>query len=247
LHLEHVPKMDTIAPNMSAITQTDVGARLFGRTRQAVMGLLLLRPDEQFHLRQVVRLAGVGMGAVQRELGTLVAMGLICREQSGRQVYFQADQGSPVFKELQGLILKTSGMAGILRAAMGPVAKRVRAAAIFGSTARGTMRQGSDVDLLVVSEDLSMRELAGPIREASSRLGREVNMNLYKPREWVQRCQAGHPLAKSIMSAPRIMVIGGEDELERMAEERVGEAESAGRGGDRASVPGGGSRPARRK
>lgn len=217
---------------MSTSAQSDAGVRLLGMTRQAVMGLLLLRPDERFHLRQVVRLVGAGVGAVQRELKALVAMGVVLREQSGRQVYFQANRQSPIYPELQGLLLKTSGVAGVLRAVLAPVEMRIKAAAVFGSVAKGTMQHGSDLDLLVVSENLTMRELAGAIREASGRLGREINVNLYAPREWARRYREGHPLVKSILTEPRMMVIGGENELERMAKERVGQANPAGRSRD---------------
>src|SRR5262245_34860683 len=128
-------------------TSTDPADVLFGRTRQAVLALLLLRPDERFHLRHVVRLSGASLGAVQRELAALVGAGLLRREQSGRQVYFQANADSPIFPELQGLILKTAGLAGVLRAALAPVEPRIASAVVFGSMASGRMHGESDVDL----------------------------------------------------------------------------------------------------
>ena len=39
---------------------------MFGKTRQAVLSLLYGHADESFYLRQIVRVAGGGMGAVQR-------------------------------------------------------------------------------------------------------------------------------------------------------------------------------------
>jgi predicted nucleotidyltransferase len=188
-------------------------SRLFGRTREAALGVLLLRPDERLHLRQIARMCGTGLGAVQRELSQLTHMGILKREQNGRQVYFQADRTCPFFADLQGLIIKTTGIAAVMRAALLPVAERVKAALVFGSVARGGMTAGSDVDLLVLSDDLKVRDLARPIRQAGESLGREVNLNLYRPREWAQRVASGHPLARSILSQPRLMLIGNEHEL----------------------------------
>jgi predicted nucleotidyltransferase len=182
---------------------------------------------------------------VQRELAALVQAGLLQREQSGRQVYFQANPQSPIFPELQGLILKTAGLAGVLRAALAPVEPRVAAAVVFGSMASGRMHGESDIDLLVVSGDLSLRDLAGPIRRASDRLGREVNINLYRPDEWAERAQSGHPLARSILSGPRLNLIGGADELERLAEKRLGPAPRPQRRRDTAPARRGGARPPR--
>lgn len=204
-----------------------VPAGLFGQTRAAVLDLLLLRPDERFHLRQIARLTGAGLGGVQRELAALTRLGVLHREQSGKQVYFQADRACPFFAELQGLVAKTTGVVGALRAALATVSPRVSAAAVFGSAARGTMTAGSDVDLLVVSPDLTVRELAPALRQAGQSLGRVVNVNLYRPQEWARRVAEGHPLASSILREPRLVVVGGPHELERLAEERVAEAAPA--------------------
>jgi len=197
------------------VTQTaTLSAGLFGRTREAVLGLLLLRPDERFHLRQIARFCGTGLGAVQRELSALTKMGILHREQNGRQVYFQAERACPFFSELQGLIVKTSGVAGVLRTALLPIADRVHLALVFGSVARRAMNTRSDVDLLVVSDDLKVRDLAGPIRHAGQALGREISLNLYNRKEWAQRVANEHPLARSILGNPRLLLIGEEHELE---------------------------------
>ena len=197
--------MSTIDLNM--VTQaSEAAGRLFGRTREAVLGALLLRPDERLHLRQIARMCGTGLGAVQRELSALTQMGILQREQSGRQVYFRADRTCPYFPDLQGLIIKTTGVAAVMRAALLPVAERVKAALVFGSVARGAMVAGSDVDLLVLADDLRVRDLAGPIRQAGEILGREINLNLYRPQEWAQRVADGHPLARSILGNPRLLV-----------------------------------------
>jgi predicted nucleotidyltransferase len=222
-------------------------ASLFGQTRGAVLSVLLLRPDERFHLRQIVRLIGGGVGAVQRELAALVAAGLVRREPSGRQVYFQAATDSPIFAEAQGLILKTSGLADVLRAALREVEPRLIVAAVFGSMAHGTVNRESDIDLLIISNDLSMRELGQAIRQASARLGREVNVNLYRPDEWGARARDGHPLVKSILANPRLIVTGGANELERLAEERVAQAARSGSRRDPAAVRRRRARPGRRK
>jgi hypothetical protein len=78
-----------------------IGDLLFGRTRQAVLGLLFTRPDEMFHLRQIVRLSGAGLGPVQREVAKLAAAGLVLREQRGRQVSYSANRQSLVYEEFE--------------------------------------------------------------------------------------------------------------------------------------------------
>ena len=109
---------------------------LFGKTRRAVLSLLYSHIGDAFYLRQIVRTAGVGLGAVQRELKQLSDAGIIQRTVRGRQVYYQANPQCPVFAELKALVMKTVGIAGIIQAALAPLADRIRIAAIYGSVAR---------------------------------------------------------------------------------------------------------------
>ncbi|HET6251205.1 MAG TPA: nucleotidyltransferase domain-containing protein [Tepidisphaeraceae bacterium] len=221
--------MDTVAEN-------DAGSVLFGSTRRALLGLLLERPAERFHMRQLARLTAAGLGPVQRELAALTGAGILLREQSGRQVYFQANQTSPLFTDLRSLIRKTSGAPAVVRQALLPLQTRIQFAVLFGSMASGLAHSESDVDILVISDDLSFRELAGAIRQTSKQLGRDVGINLYKPAEWQKRIAEGHPLARSILNNPHVVLLGDRDELERMAEKRVGKAARRNTTGNRATI-----------
>lgn len=125
---------------------------LFGKAQQAVLGLLFGRPDESFYVREIVRATRVGQGAVQRELQQLAEAGIIDRVVRGRQVFYQANRGCPIFTELQGLVVKTAGVADVLRVALAPLVDRIVVAFVFGSFASGEPRKTSDVDVLVVGD-----------------------------------------------------------------------------------------------
>ena len=71
-----------------------VAHRLFSSVRRDVLALLLGRPEERFHVREIVRTVGGGSGAVQRELKPLNIAGLLERTVSGRQVYFAASRAA---------------------------------------------------------------------------------------------------------------------------------------------------------
>ncbi len=191
--------------------------RLFGETRTAVLGLLLSRPDEQFHLREIARQAGTGLGAVQRELSHLTELGIIKRQPQGNQTCYQADRRCAYFPELQGLILKTTGVVAVLARSFEPMAARIKVAVVFGSMAHGAMQADSDVDVLMLSDNLTMRELGAAIHAAGQLLNREINVNLYKPADWRKRVVAGHPLATQILSNPTLVILGDVHELEPMA------------------------------
>src|SRR5579884_4296807 len=99
-------------------TLDQAGNRLLGKTRGAVLALLLGRPDEEFYLRQVARLSGAALGPVQRELKILRDIGVVRCRNVGHQLLFCADRSSPIYEELRSLVIKTVGMADLLKAAL---------------------------------------------------------------------------------------------------------------------------------
>jgi predicted nucleotidyltransferase len=198
-------------------------ALLFGRTRGRVLGLLLGHADEAYYLRQIARLTGAGPGAVQRELGQLTAAGLLQRTVRGRQVYFQANRGAPVFSELRSIFAKTTGLADILRQALAPVMDRGAVAFVFGSAARGELRAGSDIDLLVVG-DVDFATVVAALAPAQERLGRDVNPSVYPPAEFRDKIAQRHHFLTSVLREPRLFVIGGDDELVGLGAKRLGSA-----------------------
>jgi predicted nucleotidyltransferase len=203
--------MGTASPSDS------IAQLLFGKTRRAVLSLLFGHADEAFYLRQIIRVSGTGQGTVQREMEKLAAAGLVRRRVHGRQVYFQANPACPVFAELKNLIAKTVGAADYLRAALVPLAERIRAAFIYGSVARGDERRSSDVDVIVVGE-VSFVEVVAALGPSQERLGREVNPTVYREAEFRARLKAGQHFVTSVMKQQKIFLVGDEYDLRRLGQ-----------------------------
>ncbi len=99
------PERDSSDPN--TFTSNSLATTLFGKTRRQILSVLYARPDERYYLRQLTSAAGVAVGAAQRELALLTGAGIIRRDVEGRQVYFRANTGCPVFGELLAILRKT--------------------------------------------------------------------------------------------------------------------------------------------
>ena len=98
---------------------------LFTKVRQRVLAVLFGNPGRSFYANEVIALAGSGTGAVQRELARLEAAGLVTVTRVGKQKHYQANATAPVFEELRGLVLKTSGLVDVLRDALAPLAAQI--------------------------------------------------------------------------------------------------------------------------
>jgi predicted nucleotidyltransferase len=199
------------------------------------LGLLYGHPDQEFYLRQIVRMAGGGHGAIQRELKQLSDAGIIRRTLRGSQVYFQANAECPIFAELKAIIVKTAGVADVLRTALAPLGDRIRLALLYGSMARSQQNIRSDADVLVVGH-VQFREIVAAMAEAQSQLGREVNPTVYGVDEFRAKIAARHHFLHSVLKKEKIFLIGDQRELERLATERMANATRSQPAGDIGSL-----------
>ena len=214
-----------------------IAAALFEKGRREILGLLFRNWTRRFYMREVIRLTALGQGATQRELERLTRAGLLVRSQEGRQVYFQANAQSPVFAELKSLMLKTAGLADILRESLQPLADRLEVAFVYGSMARGEAGASSDVDVMLIGS-AGFREVVGVLQEAQERLGREVNPTVYPVSEFIEKRAAERSFLHRVLEGAKIFLVGDESELEGLGEERVA--------GPEPDLRRGGHRPARR-
>lgn len=192
-----------------------IASLLFPEYRRRVLGLLLLRPDEALHGREIARRVGLPAGSVARELGKLAEVGLLQRERRGNQQVYRANTRGPIYAELASILRKTSGLADVLAQALAPVAHRLRLAFVFGSVAQGRETAGSDVDVMLIG-DVGFREVVELLHPVQTSLGREINPKVFTADEWVAKLPS-EPFLADVWSKPKIFLIGNAHDLEELA------------------------------
>lgn len=186
---------------------------LFSTTQQRVLGLLFGQPDRSFYATELIGLAGVGSGGVQRELARLAQSGLVTVRSVGNQKHYQANPDAPVYGELCGIVRKTFGLADPLRVALAPLAGQIKCAFVFGSVAKRQDTASSDIDLMVISDSLSYADMFGALELASAQLGRTINPTIYSTQELAKRIQQGDAFITRVLAQPKLWLIGGEDDI----------------------------------
>lgn len=184
---------------------------LFSGTQQRVLGLLFGQPERSYYATELINLAGIGSGGVQRELERLTRSGLVTVRAIGNQKHYQADPKSPIFAELCGIIEKTSGLAEPLRDALQPLAPQILAAFVYGSVAKRQDTAASDIDLMIISDTLGYGDFYNTIETVSAHLGRSLNPTIYTGKEFAKRVKDGNPFVKRVLEQPKVWLIGGED------------------------------------
>lgn len=188
---------------------------LFTDYRGRVLGLMLLHPDQAYHLREIARLTGSSPGTLARELDKLTGAGILNLERVGNQARYSANRDCPVFEELASIVRKTSGLADVLAEGLAPLAEKIDVAFVFGSMASGKAHAGSDVDLLLIG-DAGFAEVVAQLHPLQQTLGREINPKVYSGAEWTALVSKQSAFVRDVLGKPRLFVIGNEQSLGKL-------------------------------
>jgi DNA-binding transcriptional ArsR family regulator len=183
------------------------------RRKAEVLRLLFGVEPREVHLRDLTRRSGLALRTVQQELARLGSAGLVTSRRDGNRVYYGANRNSPVYADLRSIVLKTAGLADVLRSAL--QGADVELAFVFGSIAAESARSESDIDLMVIGP-LGLRRLAKALHGVALRIGREINPHVLTREEFVRRKRLGDHFISSLLASPRLFIVGTDDELAKL-------------------------------
>lgn len=163
-------------------------------------------------MTELMSLADSGRGAVQRELAKLAASGLVTVKRVGNQKHYQANQDSPLFEELCNIMEKTVGLKGPILDALEPLKGQINLALIYGSVAKHSDTAASDVDLMLVSDDIMLEEVFTELVPAEKLLGRKINPTLFTSAEFQARKNKKGAFLDRVLGGPTIVLMGSVDD-----------------------------------
>ena len=180
---------------------------LFTTTRQRVLGLLYGHPDRSYYTNEIIRLTGMGVATIKRELDRMTAAEILVLRRQGNQRHYQANPDCPLFQELRGITRKTFGLTDVLKKALEPLTDRIEWAFVFGSIASGKDSARSDIDLMLIG-DLSFAEAVTALHPAQEALSREVSPKVLRVNEWRRLLEENDAFIREVSQNPRLDVIG---------------------------------------
>jgi len=190
---------------------------LFSNVQQRVLGLLFGHPERSFYTSEIVRNVHSGTGAVERELARLEQSGLVSTERIGNQKHYRANRESPIFAELRGIVLKTVGLADPLKQSLAQYTDKIKAAFVYGSVAKRADTARSDIDLMVIGDDLTYTDLYEGLEKAEQMVRRPVNPTFVSFDEWRQKIGTKDSVIAKINAQPKLFIIGSEADLKTWA------------------------------
>jgi uncharacterized protein len=191
---------------------------LFGsRAKSALLSTLYNKPNEYFHVRELVRSVGMGSGVVQRELGNLAKLKLVRIERKGNRCFYQANTENSLFPDLQSIMLKTSleTVPDVMKKALRTLKPKIRTAFVYGSVARREAKPESDIDVMIVG-DTTFDEVVPRLAKAEAKLHREINPTIYSEPEFRARLIDGNHFLNTVMGDEKLFVIGDAGAVQRL-------------------------------
>jgi predicted nucleotidyltransferase len=188
---------------------------LFSKVQQRVLALIFGQPERSFYTSEIKRNVNSGTGAVERELSRLQRSGLVSIERIGNQKHYRANRQSPIFAELHSLVIKTVALTEPLRKSLEPYSDKIKAAFVYGSVAKGTDTARSDIDLLVIGDELSYSELYAALQNVENALGRKVSPTFLSPKDWRRKASDKGSFISKVNALPKIFVFGSEKDLQQ--------------------------------
>lgn len=192
--------------------------KLFGsKLRAKVMGWMFTHPDERYYVRQLTSLIHEDSTNISRELSRLSELGILLGKKEGKQKFYTVNKECPVYHELEGLILKTYGLADVLRSVLKPFKRQISVAFIYGSFAKRTFNSASDIDVFIIGS-VQFKDITKVLMDAQKTLGREINPTVFPEQEFTGKIKTSNHFINRVIEDKKLFLIGNEDELAGLAE-----------------------------
>lgn len=188
-----------------------IGEALFTTTQRNVLSLLYAHPEKSFYTKEIIRLTGMGVATIKRELDRMLEAGILSFTKIGNQHHYQANPECPVYEELLSIVSKTFGIADVIESALKSIDNKIDMAFIYGSMAKNTETVNSDIDLLVVSDSLAYADLMAVLNPVEKSLRRPINPSIYTNQQIKTRLKENNAFITRVMEQPKIWIKGSEN------------------------------------
>jgi len=139
-----------------------------------ILGYYFLNPAKKNYINELAEILAVDRSNLFRKLKELEKEGLLKSEFAGNQNYFYLNKSYPLLKEIKKTYEAKYGLVLLLKEKL----KRLpglKEAYIFGSFAKDSLQQDSDIDILLIGSHSSIaaKRLILPLQKT---LKREINI-----------------------------------------------------------------------
>ncbi len=186
------------------------------RVRIELLSTFFLNDEMDFYVRELERITGEDYKNITCELRNLEGIGLLRSRKQGNLKYYGLHKEFLLYEELKSIIAKTRGAVPTLKEIL-LKQKDIDFAFIYGSLASGGNTAKSDIDLMVIGK-IPLEDLLTLLRKPERVLARDINPSLYDFSEIKSRLKENDPFITQVLNGPKILLVGDESELRKIAQ-----------------------------
>lgn len=189
---------------------------LLSSSKQAILGAAYGNPEKWWYLSELAENAGKTPSSLQRELSIFATNGILKTMRDGGRIYYRANVDSALFSAIKALTEVALGITSSIESALEDLTLKIDIAFIYGSVAKNEDSVNSDIDIMFIG-NITLSELVKVFKPLERKFGREINARCYSKKEFSVKLSTGNHFLKTILSEPKIFLVGNEDDLRRLA------------------------------
>ena len=159
-----------------------------------------------------IKIFGTSPSSLQRDLFKLRDADVLEKRQEGNRTYYRANKNSPIFHELQGILIKTVGICDKMASALQPLLQQIHTAFIYGSIARREEMSTSDVDVMIIGK-IKLSDVVMRLKPVKKIIDREINPAVYQINEFKKGLRDKSNFLMEVVKGEKVFIIGNENKL----------------------------------
>ncbi|MBF0494427.1 MAG: nucleotidyltransferase domain-containing protein [Candidatus Omnitrophica bacterium] len=164
-----------------------------------------INPSQELYVNEIAKKLALDKRNLVRVLNRLEAERILKSRFLGNLKLFSLNERYALVNEIRSIVLKSSGIGTKIKELARGI-KGLHKLYIYGSCAKGTMGEYSDIDILAVGRH-SMVELNRKLSVLQNETGREVNVINMDPDEFAKKKQMKDPFLAAVLGEKHIEVL----------------------------------------
>ncbi|MFA5715234.1 MAG: nucleotidyltransferase domain-containing protein [Candidatus Paceibacterota bacterium] len=157
----------------------------FTKNQKLILEIFFNDQEKEYYLSELAKKLNKKPGVFQRDINDLTKDNFLTSSYGGNRRFFKLNKKYPLYKEIQSIFFKTTGIEGSLKRAVEKI-EGVKRAFIYGSYALGKERPASDVDLFVIGT-INENTLIDAISKLEEKISREINYTIMTEKEFNEK------------------------------------------------------------
>lgn len=171
--------------------------------RGEILNLMFQNQKQEYYLSEISNILGKTRGNYKKSLDSLVESNILIEEKRGPLRYFKLNESYFLYAEIKGILSKTMGVEFHIKKMINLI-KGIEFAFIYGSIAKNSESNGSDIDLIIISDSINRDNLIDEVYKCQSKLKRDINYKIFTKNEFLNKIEDKNSFILNILNEPLI-------------------------------------------